>query len=94
MTCFTDFEGKYLIILITEKDQFRDQKGRKNILQRVPIFLWYDPLTIREGFPKKAAVLLDFVQSTSNPPSPLLNPQFGQLVYLFLSAKNVNLSDI
>ena len=38
---------------------------------------------------KKAAILLDFVQITS-PPSP----QFGQLVQLFLNAKNVDLRDI
>ena len=37
---------------------------------------------------KKAAVLFDFVQITS----PL--PKFGQLVQLFLNAKNVDLSDI
>ena len=35
---------------------------------------------------KKTAVFLDFVQITS--------PQFGQLVQLFLNAKNVDLSDI
>ena len=35
---------------------------------------------------KKVAVLLDFVQITSI--------QFGQLVQLFLNAKNVDLSDI
>ena len=35
---------------------------------------------------KKVAVLLDFVQITS--------PQFGQLVQLFLNAKNIDLSDI
>ena len=39
--------------------------------------------TIREDIPKKAAVLLDFVQITS-PPTP----------QLFLNAKNDNLSDI
>ena len=42
---------------------------------------------------KKAAVLLDFVQITSHPPPPP-SPQFGQLVQLFLNAKNVDLSDI
>ena len=35
---------------------------------------------------KKVAVLLDCVQITS--------PQFGQLVQLFLNAKNVDLGDI
>ena len=45
-------------------------------------------LSLREGVPKKAAVLFDFVQITS----PL--PKFGQLVQLFLKAKNVDLSDI
>ena len=44
-----------------------------------------------EGFPKKVAVILDFVQITSTP-SP--SPQFGQLVQLFLNAKNADLSDI
>ena len=44
---------------------------------------------LREGFPKKkVAVLLGFVQITS--PSP----QFGQLVPIFLNAKNVDLSNI
>ena len=44
---------------------------------------------------KKVAVLLDFVQITSTPPPPPpLSHQFGQLVPLFLNAKNVNLSDI
>ena len=33
---------------------------------------------VRDGFPRKIAILLDFVQITS-PPSP----QFGQLVQLF-----------
>ena len=41
---------------------------------------------IRDGFTEKVAVLLDFVQITSPPPSP----QFGQLVPLFLNAKNVD----
>ena len=45
---------------------------------------------VREGSPKKVAVLLDFFQITS--PSP--SPQFGQLVQLFLNAKNVDLSYI
>ena len=45
-------------------------------------------LSLREGVPKKAAVLFDFVQITS----PL--PKFGQLVQLFLNAKNVDLSNI
>ena len=39
---------------------------------------------------KKGARLLDFVQITSLPCSP----QFGQLVQIFLNAKNVDLSDI
>ena len=34
---------------------------------------------------KKVAVLLDFVQITSTPPSP--SPQFGQLVQLFPASK-------
>ena len=45
---------------------------------------------VREGSPKKVAVLLDFFQITSPPRSP----QFGQLVQLFLNAKNVDLSYI
>ena len=53
---------------------------------------------LREGFTKKVDVFLDFVQITSNPPTPHppppLSHQFGQLVPLFLNAKNVNLSDI
>ena len=44
---------------------------------------------VREGFPKKAAVLLDFVQITSPP-----FPQFGKLLKKILNAKNVNLSNI
>ena len=46
----------------------------------------FDYESFREGVPKKATVLLDFVQITS--------PQFGQLVQLFLNAKNVDLGDI
>ena len=40
---------------------------------------------------KKVAIPLDFVQITSTP-SP--SPQFGQLVQLFLNAKDADLSDI
>ena len=50
---------------------------------------------LREGFTKKVDVFLDFVQITSTPLTPTpLSHQFGQLVPLFLNAKNVNLSDI
>ena len=41
-------------------------------------------------FHEKFAILLDFVQIISPP----LTPQFGQLVQLFLNAKNVNFSDL
>ena len=39
---------------------------------------------VREGFTKKVAVILEFVQFTSTPPTP--SPQFGQLVPLFFNA--------
>ena len=45
-------------------------------------------LMLGKGSRKKAAVLLDFVQIIPTP-----SPQFGQLVQLFLNAKNVDLRD-
>ena len=50
---------------------------------------WDNLECIRDDFVrKKTAILLDFVQITSP------TPQFGQVVQLFLNAKNVDLSDI
>ena len=45
--------------------------------------------SLREGFPKKSCCSFGFCPN--NPPS---FPQFGQLVQLFLNAKNANLSYI
>ena len=43
---------------------------------------------------EKTDALLDFVQITSTHPLPSPSAQFGQLVQLFLNAKNGDLSDI
>ena len=47
-------------------------------------------LLVREGFTKKSSRSFGFCSNYLDPPTP----QFGQLVPLFLNAKNVDSSDI
>ena len=52
---------------------------------------------VREGFTKKSFFLLDFVHITKSKnvsQRQITSPQFGQLVQLFLNAKNIDLNDI
>ena len=47
-------------------------------------------LLVREGFTKKSSRSFGFCSNYLDPPTP----QFGQLVPLFLNAKNVDITDI